>query len=225
MHFFRCRIMHFFRCPNPFAQLVPVVLFGHWNIFNSGAVGSGLKWWNGLIMTWMDKCMLMCVLLFDVRFLMVDAEGTVNQTASLFEYNEKKGADMALNLKLTELAAGCDSKCVNDLIHDWISSQPEGRWGNWQVRCWVHTKIQWHLFITRYFSPKYSQNDTQELTHEGEIWSVFCEFIASCPHLNPMLINVTLYVVSCHHRPWYRQLIARLQYLHCYRTGDTAVFH
>ena len=64
---------------------------------------------------------------------MVEAYGTPNDTQHFYEYNGRKGADMPSNMNLINLDRNCDALCIHDLIENWMSTMPEGRWANWVV--------------------------------------------------------------------------------------------
>lgn len=65
------------------------------------------------------------------RFLMVEAYGTPNETQNFYEYKGRKGADMPSNMNLINLEKDCSAHCVHDLVENWMSTMPEGRWANW----------------------------------------------------------------------------------------------
>jgi len=67
------------------------------------------------------------------KFLMVDVYGTPNQTMGFFENGGLKGADLPTNSELLDLKENCDSQCVANSVHSWITNIPDNRWSNWMV--------------------------------------------------------------------------------------------
>lgn len=75
------------------------------------------------------------------KFLMVDVYGTPNQTMGFFENEGLKGADLPTNSELLDLKKDCNSQCVADSVHSWITNIPDNRWSNWMVGSEDHSRI------------------------------------------------------------------------------------
>lgn len=68
------------------------------------------------------------------RVMLVEVDGTANQTAQFARYDDRDGAHLPTNMALVALKNDCASTCVYSLVDAWIVvAERENVWSNWQV--------------------------------------------------------------------------------------------